>query len=240
MEYGLSADSALRVSARRSGVARSKRELGRKREEVLMTLQVALVATDGIVLASDRKVNILNQNFNSTALRSKFYIDHDRKIAACWSGEQFPYPVLRTAAQEILNRRGIHGEEYASAEVVVVTIQDEPKAYEINATKERCDCMPQPKIVKGHIANPALFFTERFYETLPMSALLPLAVHTIMAAGRVNPRGIEGLEVIRCTRDGFEPLSNDEIAGLVKWSEKLDKRIKRLVLSGPKPSKLPR
>jgi 20S proteasome alpha/beta subunit len=225
-----------------------------------MTLQVALVATDGVVLASDKKVNILKDNLNSTALRTKIYIGQERKILACWSGEQFPssglaerialtlgdpdlqfpYPVLRTTAQEILSQRGVYGEEYGSAEVLVVTIQDEPKAYEITVTRERCDCVSQPKIVKGHIASPALFFTERFYETLPMSALLPLAVHVIATAGQISPRSIEGLEVIRCTRNGFERISNDEIADLVKWSKKLDKRIKRLVLSGPKASKLPR
>jgi len=146
-------------------------------EEVRMTLQVTLVGTDGIVVASDKKVNLLNQNFNTTALRSKILINSDRKIAACWSGEQFPsyslaehivlnmndadlqfpYRPLRIASNEILSRRGIHGEEYASAEVVVVTIQNNPKAYEVTAARDRCDCFEAPdKIVKGHIANPGL------------------------------------------------------------------------------------
>jgi hypothetical protein len=215
-----------------------------------MTLQVALVGTDGIVVASDKKVNLLNQNFNTTAIRSKILINSDRKIAACWSGEQspsyslaehivlkmndadlqFPYHPLRMASNEILSRRGIHGEEYGSAEVVVITIQNEPKAYEITAARDRCDCFEAPdKIVKGHIANPALFFTERFYERLPISALLPLAAHAIVTAGKINPRGIEGLEIIRCTNDGFNPLSNSEITDLIEWSDKFDQKIRRLV-----------
>src|SRR5689334_10241935 len=135
-----------------------------------MTLQLALVGTDGIVLASDKKINMLNQNFNSTAMRSKILIDHDRQIAACWSGEQwpsyglaerivlkmndadlqFPYEPLRTASQEVLSRRGIHGEEYTSAEVLVVTVGDEPRAYEITASRDQCSCFEVPdKASKG-------------------------------------------------------------------------------------------
>jgi len=214
-----------------------------------MTLQVALVGTDGLILASDTKVNVLNQNFNSTATRSKVLIAHDRKIAACWSGEQwpsynladqivrrmsdadfqYPYNSLRTLASEIVNRRGIHGEEYASAEVIVVTNQNEPKTYEITATRDRCDCWRQDKIVKGHLANPALYFTERYYDRLSIARLLPLAAHVIVNAGRINPRGIEGLEVILCTKEGFETLNAAEIAELVAWSDKADSEIKRLI-----------
>jgi hypothetical protein len=200
-------------------------------------------------VASDKKVNLLNQNFNTTALRSKILINSDRKIAACWSGEQFPsyslaehivlnmndadlrfpYDPLRIASNEILSRRGIHGEEYTSAEVVVVTIQNNPKAYEITAARDRCDCFEAPdKIVKGHIANPALFFTERFYQRLPISALLRLAAHTILTAGKINPRGIQGLEIILCTNDGFSPVSISEITDLIEWSDEFDQKIGRL------------
>jgi len=218
-------------------------------EEVPMTLQVVLTGTDGIILASDKKVNVLNQNFNSTAMRSKILIDDTRKIAACWSGEQWPsysladhivrnmtdpdfqhpYNSLRTTALEIVNRRGIHGEEYASAEIVVVTIQDEPKAYEITASKDKCDCWLSTKSIRGHIANPAIFFTEKYYEQRPIVQLLPLAAHVIVNAGRINPRGIEGLEIVRCTKGGFDPLKAEEIAELVDWSDKVDDEIKRLV-----------
>jgi hypothetical protein len=218
-------------------------------EEVPMTLQIVLTGTDGIVLASDKKVNLLNQNFNTTAMRSKILINHDRKIAACWSGEQwpsynladhivrnmsdadlqYPYDSLRTVAPEIVNRRGIHGEEYASAEVAVVTIQDGPKAYEITASRDRCDCWAQEKIIRGHIANPAVFFTERYYEQLPIARLLPLAAHVIVNAGRINPRGIEGLEIVRCTKEGFVSLEAAEIAELMDWSDKMDREIKQLL-----------
>jgi hypothetical protein len=217
-----------------------------------MTLQIALLGMDGVVLASDRKLNVLNQNVNTTVMRSKIYIGD--KMAACWSGEQFPstalaehivtklspldlrwpHPKLTKESQEIVNCKGIHGEEYWSAEAIAISVEEQPIIYDITATRDRCDCFSQPKVIKGHIANPACFFAERFFKDeytsrFPIKRLMRLAAHVVTNGGRINPRGIEGLEVVLCSSDGFTSLSSDEITALIEWSDGLDSEIMRLL-----------
>jgi hypothetical protein len=223
-------------------------------EEIPMTLQAALQGTDGIVLASDMKINRVNQNFNSSTTRKKILVNEPRKIAACWSMDQFPssslaeyivanltdkdlqypYPKLRNAATETLNKPGFYGERYSNAEVLVVTIENNTKAYDITANAERCDCFESSQILKGHIANPALFFTERYYSAdFSISQLTRLAAHVILTASRISPRGIEGLEIVRCTKVGFDFLGREEINELTKWSSEVDSEIKRLLSLSP-------
>jgi hypothetical protein len=215
-----------------------------------MTLQVALLGTDGVVLASDRKINMVNQNFNTTATRSKIFHSSERKILAAWSGDQFPseglakhvvanvsaadlrfpHNDLTAAAKGIVAKPGFHGEAYGCAEILVVSLEDQVALYEINASRDRCDCYESPKVIRGHIANPACFFTERFYkEGLSVSELEPLAAHVVVNAGRINPRGIEELEIVRCKNNGFEFAGEREISNLVEWSDGLDAEIRRLL-----------
>src|ERR1700722_1830551 len=51
-----------------------------------MTLQVGLVGRDGIVLASDRLLNIREAGDFTTTRSSKFF--HDEDVACCWSGDE--------------------------------------------------------------------------------------------------------------------------------------------------------
>ena len=50
-----------------------------------MTLQIGLVGSDGIVLASDRLVNVYEGGDYTLSLRSKFYSNDG--VVCCWSGD---------------------------------------------------------------------------------------------------------------------------------------------------------
>ncbi|MGA8267232.1 MAG: hypothetical protein WB787_05695 [Candidatus Acidiferrales bacterium] len=212
-----------------------------------MTLQVALVGTDGIVLASDLKINSREANFNSSCLRSKILVNHERKIAACWSHDkdvsmelaervisgmtdsdfEYPHHPVNVLAKQILDAaRGPYDTQH-EIEIAVVTLADPPRAYEINAKGDGnyiCERCPD-QIVFGHRANPARFFLERYYQRLPIAKLLALAAHVVVNAGRINPRGIEGLEIVLCTKEGFHRLSEQETDALTRWSDELDSKI---------------
>ena len=102
--------------------------------------------------------------------------------------------------------------------------------YQLDINNEQYRCYKRDdKAVAGNKLNSALFFTQRFYEKLPIPSLIPLAAHTVLSASRINSTGIGGLEIIRCSRGKFKPLSDRKIAELVEWSENLDHKIKRLV-----------
>ncbi len=54
-----------------------------------MTLQVALVGADGIVLASDRCVTIKREK-RRYEMRTKIFYDENKGIASCWAKNLVP------------------------------------------------------------------------------------------------------------------------------------------------------
>lgn len=78
-------------------------------------------------------------------------------------------------------------------------------------------------VINGDRGNPAGFFIERYFQQCkPIQDLVALAAHTILIAGRLNPAGVSGLEIVFCTAKGFERVSEDGIAELIERSGKLD------------------
>jgi 20S proteasome alpha/beta subunit len=65
-----------------------------------MTLQIALVGTDGIVLASDKRATKVVEKRESY-LERKIFVDVSSHTASCWSGDRSP---ARDVAQELLVR----------------------------------------------------------------------------------------------------------------------------------------
>jgi len=79
------------------------------------------------------------------------------------------------------------------------------------------------KRINGDQANAAGFLVERYFRRgRPVQELTSLAAHTILVAHVLNTAGIDGLEIIRCTADGCEEVSQDEIEALTERSRKLD------------------
>jgi len=77
----------------------------------------------------------------------------------------------------------------------------------------------------GDTANSAIFFVQKYFPghpKLPLRRLLPLAAHAVLMAGKLNPAGVSGLDIVLCTRTGFRRLEEDEINKLVDQSIALD------------------
>jgi hypothetical protein len=83
------------------------------------------------------------------------------------------------------------------------------------------------RIINGDWGNAAGFFIERYFpeRRRPIQELRLLAAHTVLVAGRLNPAGVGGLEIVRCSSAGFEKLGEDEIAALTEASMRLDEDI---------------
>lgn len=225
-----------------------------------MTLQSGLVGTNGILLASDYLVGT-SQEKHITSQKSKILLRADRNVAACWSGDkdpsrkladdivtnlkgddlQYPHPALKEIAESALGTSFEHGIQYDSAEAMVAVVGDTPKLYEINARRNvglsgpfiHCECSQvMDRCIMGHRANAATFFSEKYYEKLPLKKLIRLAAHIILTGGKINPNGIRGLEIVLCTKDGFDFVPDEEIAALIEWSDALDSEIGQRILSG--------
>jgi hypothetical protein len=219
-------------------------------EEVPMTLQVALVGTDGIVLGSDRQKNFLPPDagaVTTSSLVSKIFRNDSRGVMASWSGANpaievakrvvaFPDNEIRSPkaledlAKEVFEDESTKlGMEYPASEVLLVTKSDVTKIYQLIVQKQPA-CWPVlDKVIAGNSANVAVYFVQRFYRKLPMVELLPLVAHTILEGGRTNPGGIQGLEIVCCSEAGLEPVPDDKITELTDLSDRVESEIRRLL-----------
>lgn len=219
-------------------------------EAVPMTFQVALVATDGIVLGSDRQMNFTPPDWGavtSSSQVSKIFRNESRGIMACWSGFD---PAIRVAKEAIQlpdnkiqsptelenlatavyeHESSKLGVNYGDSEVLLVTKNDLAKIFRINVKKES-SCYPAlDKAIAGHTANVSVYFIERFYKKLPMAQLILLVAHSILEAGRIHPYGIQGLEIACCSKDGLKPVPDDKISELIGLSNCVESEIRRLL-----------
>lgn len=210
-------------------------------DEIPMTLQVALVGTDGTVLASDTKIAKRLNNRVQTFSYTKLNIDQAKGRLTCWAGEN----PTGTVAENILKMdsdnidrmldemKTVFGKEVAremplpNGEVMLLTTRNPKVILHVECRDGRYSKQPsENKVVSGNHSNPAMSLVELFYDekcpSLSARELIPLAAHTILTAGRYNPAGIGGLEIVICTTQGFELLKKEEITELTGWSKKLD------------------
>jgi len=228
-------------------------------EDTPMTLQVALVGTDGIVLASDRKT-VISGNVNQSSDRSKILFDPGQEIAIAHSHceiskkvarlilssnapmkERLSAQKLRSFASEAWDQEAwksldMHGEliivsKADLGQILYVNLKPFVSANTLVLDADRE--VTRDKICAGDSLNSAIFFSERYHEQKPIAELVFLAAHVIRSGHRLNSGGIDGLEVVKCTSKGFDRLSESSIQELIKRSDGLDKRIKRAIFTPP-------
>ncbi len=209
-----------------------------------MTLQIAFVGTDGVLLASDQRSNITspNQQVTTSHLTRKIMVDHDRGLAACWSGyepisQELARRILKSSDSEVSNQ--IFLESIAEAvykdvreqiisdspygQVILVNRRDLGRIYSIYAADRHYSVCPYIDWVpSGQNSNPALFFCQKFYKFGPIEGLIMLAAHTILTAGQIDPYRIGGLEILRCTSEKFEFVPREQLKFLQSKSAVLD------------------
>jgi hypothetical protein len=219
-----------------------------------VTLQVALIGTDGIVLASDRRAVDSFHQIQTTSLTTKTIIRPDYKMAVAFSGNlklsgavagkvidsefiidpEKQRREIEDLAREVCERDEDYRDSSQDGEVLIVsvygsralhTLQLNPKYPKLSQIFD--------KTVAGLMANTACFFAERYYRNSLVDDLVFLAAHTILQASKLDEKRIKGLEIITCTDNRIRRLPEDRIANLTARSEALDAKIQAGLLGQP-------
>jgi len=185
-------------------------------EEVPMTMQIAMVGTDRIILASDLKWGGEAGGSRETHLAPKIKFNDAIGIGvACSEAE-----VSLNIATNILNqfKESDHESPCLSLELIArrsmerfdrakvarpqshcpIVLRGKPfRLYSLRVGLEGQNCTEVfNKRRAGDPGNPAMFFTEAYYSRRPISELTFLAAHIVLTAARFNPEGIGGLEIL--------------------------------------------
>ena len=84
--------------------------------------------------------------------------------------------------------------------------------------------------IAGDMGTPAIFWIHRFYEPwYTVEQLTPLAAHMIMASHHLNNAGIGGLEIVLCRAGGNEFLPREETVKLQKAGSDRDRAIGQMI-----------
>jgi hypothetical protein len=226
-----------------------------------MTMQVGMVGTDGVLIASD------TQWTNSPRLRMdelwaggrtrfnahKVVINHERGIAVPrargmetashvaneiitnLSQEEWMYPI---SAIEALGAKAlvVAEDKRDDAQCLIALVRPVPQLFlfQFGALHGVWGpiCHKMQSIgIAGDNLNSAIFWAEKYYKKLPVEQLVPLAAHLIGAAHKLNNATISGLEIVLCTPSGIRRLSDESIHALELKTNEWDKSIGELFLN---------
>jgi hypothetical protein len=226
-------------------------------EEIPMTMQVGMVGTDGILLASDKlwtqnpilssrrwavgrrsfiksKIKINNESriAVSCAIEMDLSCDFADKVLARLQVQDFtdPIPKILEIASEIPST------ERGTAQCLIALVRPSPRLFWFQSARIDGDRIPicerlEPIAIAGDNLNPSIFWAEK-YCRIPRSidALIPIAAHLIIGARQFNNAVIDGLEIVRCRESGIHHLSDTSIDELKGKVADWDRKIDRLFL----------
>jgi len=226
-------------------------------DELPMTMQVAMVGTDGIVLAGDMR-HSLSPRFERAAATdaarrgygaTKIRIDEAGKIAICCAMDmmaarifvdrvflELPSIALKDRAKHIeeIGREvgeGLAGNREIESLIVFADCLSTFYRFRLMSNpREVCVDEVVDASAAGDVVNSAIFWRMHYYRRIPIANLIVLASHMIVVAGLRNSAMIEGLEIVLCDSEGFRRLSIEENR---EWQAKAierDKHIGKLVI----------
>jgi hypothetical protein len=227
-------------------------------EEFPMTMQVGMVGEDGVLIASDTRwmntPRLVNEwsgsrhTFNS----SKIIVDHERGIAiscarnmetarhvadgivAGLKDEQdWINPIL--PIEEIGRKVLLSAGERREVQCLIAFTAPTPRLFLFQFGLVNGEWGPLCQKMDGSAfagdnVNPAIFWAERYYKAEPIRTLVPLAAHTIVSAGTLNPTAISGVEIVLCDASGIHRVSEDSLRQLESKAREWDKNIGDLFL----------
>jgi hypothetical protein len=223
-------------------------------EEFHMTMQVAMVGTDGIVLASDTSwantLRAMTSNSRDTSSSSKIF-DNGVVAIACARNMETSLPIARAILAEmdddkwknntcgyielIAGRILAMAEDRADIQCLITTAQPTlqllhlASGVKLNGVPASVYCRRiSDKAVAGDTANAAVFWSERYYRRTSISSLVPLAAQVVVDAGKLHPGYISGLEIALCDGGGIRRMSNDAIVALEMEAKKRGETIGEL------------
>jgi hypothetical protein len=227
------------------------------REDIGMTMQVAMVGTDGIVLASDtqrvQSVGGMRSSFNA----SRTKISHERGIAiscarhmetatlvadriiAGLEDSQMGSPIgpIEDIAKKVIDESGPKND----IQCLIVLLRPRLQLFRLRSVLSaggcaaKCDPEIVGKVVAGDIENAAVFWSEMYYERRPMSYLARVAAQLVVMATKISSGMNGGLEVVLCDASGFRRLSADSNTHLESAANQLDDTLRESFASDPGP-----
>jgi hypothetical protein len=214
-----------------------------------MTMQIGMIGTDGILLASDTKW-MNTGDVRQTSSSSKILFNQERTVAVTCARNMenamriaqgvfdqiktdadwlYPISKIEEIARQVLGERKRGDRERNDAQCLIFSLPPRPQLFSlevalVNRLEEKPICRTiKDKAVVGDKVNAAVFWTERYYERKPIRSLIPLAAHLVISAGKLNPAGIGGLEIVLCESSGIHRLSDFCIRDLEENANDLDR-----------------
>jgi hypothetical protein len=223
-----------------------------------MTMQVGMVGTDGIVLASDTLwMHEDVTGIRHTSNKSKFRIDYERGIAiSCARSMETAVRIADDLIKELPDE-GRGRLEWSAVAVanrtleqahntrkpfqcLIVSTKPKPQLFHLHygvfdpAVQAGAACDKEPRrYAAGDQTNAACFWSERYQQHFPpqsIQRLIPLAAHLIVSASKLNSAAIGGLEIVVCDESGIHLLSDESTAALEAQSAEWDQQIGDLVM----------
>jgi hypothetical protein len=223
-----------------------------------MTMQVGMVGTDGIVLASDTLwMHEDVTGVRHTSNKSKVKIDYAQGVAiSCARSMETAGRIADDLMKELLDesRGRLDWSAVAVAnrileqahparkpfQCLIVTAGKKPQLFHLHygvfdpAVQAGAACDNEPRrYVAGDQTNAACFWSERYQQhspPQPVQRLIPLAAHLVVSAARLNSAAIGGLEIVVCDKSGIHLLSDESTAALEAQSAEWDEKVSDLIM----------
>ena len=224
-----------------------------REDELPMTMQVGMVGSDGIVLASDTKWTE-NHAASGSSVRQdwsspKIDLDPTRKVAvACAKdmrkGVQIARAILAELSSDHWENPQPKLEEIAAsrssphspfeAECLIGLACPSPRLFHL-----ACGCSGGPALctqiqdrrAAGDALNSALFWHMRYYKVMPVRKLIRLAAQIIVDAAEISSGGIGGLKIAYTKGPGFRFLPDEETREVEAEARKRGSQIEKLLLA---------
>jgi hypothetical protein len=215
-----------------------------------MTMQVGMMASDGIILASDtswqRKVVGCEMGTWHTSGGYKIKISDSKKIAVSCAMDMCEAYRIASEFLAALDGVDLYAREqkiidiarsipnHLGVECFVAFAEPVPSLFLMQHIEGSTYPIVQPIINKafaGDSLNPALYWAQRYYSNLPVDRLKNLAAHIIAEAGILNPCLIGGLDIVIGKNGEFSRLSQQETDTLIQQSRKCADAFGKSVLS---------
>ncbi len=211
-----------------------------------MTMQVAMVGTDGIVLAGDTKWSWSNEPIHWTQKSSKIKIDPEHRIAvSCARNMEVAQPIadaiiglpedawkqprafIGLTAQPIVDK----ALSRKDAQCLIIRAGMLRHFYRlqvatINGVPDQVICHEiDDRAVAGNNNNAAIYWMERYHEKRPVGQLISLAAQLVVSSAKLNSAMIGGLEIVVCLESGIHRLSDESIDELETDAKRFDESI---------------
>lgn len=217
-----------------------------------MTMQIGMVGSDGIVLASDTQWTSTVQPMENGEPKGYpvRYITHSSKIktndrmAVSYGQDKktahstaeailtsFPCDNPNEAIKQIAD--GIPAEERRDVQGLIAIPPDHLYRFQIAMQNAQWTPSCEPAFqydMAGDVANLSAFWIRRYHqEWLTVEQLIPLAAHMITAAHIIHNGTIGGLEIAICKMGEIIRLPRERTRALAKEAWERDKAITEMI-----------